>query len=202
MQKVKLDLKVQLNHGETTDQAMARTVTSPECLSASVLTICQNIEHARITEMVAELRQQSAAIHANDLSRPESMLIAQAHTLDGLFARLASKALTVGDQDSMERYMRLALKAQSQSRATLQTLGELKAPKQVAFVKQANIGNQVQVNNDGSPVRTRAKKKPKAQNELLEVEHGQRLDTRATGAAGGVDPAMAAVGAKHWADQR
>ena len=25
MQKVKLDLKVQLNHGETTDQAMART---------------------------------------------------------------------------------------------------------------------------------------------------------------------------------
>lgn len=202
MKKVKLDLKAQLNHGETTDQAMARTVTSPECLSATMLSICQNIEPAGIKEIVAELRQQSAAIHANDLSRPESMLIAQAHTLDGLFARLASKALTVGNQDSMERYMRLALKAQSQSRATLQTLGELKAPKQVAFVKQANIGNQVQVNNDGSPVRTRAKKKQKAQNELLEVEHGQRLDTRATGSAGGVDPAMAAVGAKHGAGQR
>lgn len=196
MQKVKLDLKVQLNHGETTDQAMARTVTSPECLSASVLTICQNIEHARITEMVAELRQQSAAIHANDLSRPESMLIAQAHTLDGLFARLASKALTVGDLDCMERYMRLALKAQSQSRATLQTLGELKAPKQVAFVQQANIGNQVQVNNDSSS-RTRAKKKPKAQNELLEVEHGERLDARATGTASGVDSPVAALEAQH-----
>ena len=83
MKKVELDLRVQLNHGESTDQAMARTVTNPECLSASVLTICQNIDHARITEMVAELRQQSAAIHADDLSRPESMLIAQAHTLDG-----------------------------------------------------------------------------------------------------------------------
>lgn len=59
----------------------------------------------------------------------------------------------------------------------MQTLGELKTPKQVAFVKQANIGNQVQVNNgiQKKPVRTRKTKK--AQNELLEVEHGERLDT-------------------------
>ncbi len=202
MKKVELDLKVQLSHDETADQAMARTVTNPECLSASVLTICQNIDHARITEMVAELRQQSAAIHADDLSRPESMLIAQAHTLDGLFAKLATQALTVGNLDGMERYMRLALKAQNQSRATLQTLGEIKAPKQIAFVKQANIGNQVQVNNDGSPARSRARKKPKAPNELLEVEHGERLDTRAAGSASGADPAMAPMGEKHRAGQR
>ena len=200
MQKVTLDLKVQMNHGETADQAMARTVTSPECLSASVLTICQNINQARITEMVAELRQQSAAIHANDLSRPESMLIAQAHTLDGLFAKLASKALTVGDLDGMERYMRLALKAQSQSRATLQTLGELKAPKQVAFVQQANIGNHVQVNNEGSSSRSRASKHKITPNELLEVGHGERLDTRAAGSAGGADPAMASLGGEYRAN--
>lgn len=201
MEKVELDLKVQLNQGETTNQAMARTVTNPECLSASVLTICQNIDHAKVTEMLAEIQQQAAAIHADDLSRPESMLIAQAHTLDGLFAKLATQALTAGNLDGMERYMRLALKAQNQSRATLQTLGELKAPKQIAFVKQANIGNQVQVNNESSPVRTRAKKKPKAPNELLEVEHGERLDTRAQSSAGGADPAMAPLGEKHRADQ-
>lgn len=200
MKKVELDLRVQLNHGESTDQAMARTVTNPECLSASVLTICQNIDHARITEMVAELRQQSAAIHADDLSRPESMLIAQAHTLDGLFAKLATQALTVGNLDGMERYMRLALKAQNQSRATLQTLGELKAPKQIAFVKQANIGNQVQVNNESGSARTHARKNKKEPNELLEVEHGERLDSRAAGSAGGADQAMAALGEEHWAD--
>ncbi len=199
---IKQDLQVELHPNETSDQAMARTVTNPECLSASVLTICQNIDHAKITEMVAELRQQSAAIHADDLSRPESMLIAQAHTLDGLFAKLATQALTAGNLDGMERYMRLALKAQNQSRATLQTLGELKAPKQIAFVKQANIGNQVQVNNEGSPARTRAKKKPKAPNELLEVEHGKRLDARAAGSTSGADSAMAPVGAKHRAGQR
>lgn len=197
MGKVELDLNVQLNQGETTNQALARRVTNPECLSASVLTICQNIDHAMIKEMVAELRQQSAAIHADDLSRPESMLIAQAHTLDGLFAKLASQALTVRNLDGMERYMRLALKAQSQSRATLQTLAELKTPKQIAFVKQANIGNQVQVNNGNSPARARAKKKPKAPNELLEVQHGERLDTRATSTASGADSSMATMEAQH-----
>lgn len=199
---MKQTLQVELRHGEANERALARTVTSPECLSASVLTICQNIQHTQINEMIAELKQQTAAVQSNDLSRAEGMLIAQAHTLDGLFARLTSNALTSTDMDKLERYMKLALKAQNQARATLQTLGELKAPKQVAFVKQANIGNQVQVNNDGSPARSRAKKKPKAPNELLEVEHGERLDARTAGAAGGADPTMAPVGAKHRTDQR
>jgi len=55
MKKVKLDLRVQLNRDKSTDQAMARTVTEPEYLSASMLTICRNIDHDRITEMVAEI---------------------------------------------------------------------------------------------------------------------------------------------------
>lgn len=73
----KQDLQVELRSNETTDQVMARTVTSPECLSASVLTICQNIDRSQITKMVSELKQQTAAIHADDLSRAESMLIVQ-----------------------------------------------------------------------------------------------------------------------------
>ncbi|RJG09291.1 hypothetical protein D3879_22720 [Pseudomonas cavernicola] len=97
--------------------------------------------------------------------------------------------------------MRMSLKAQNQCRATLQTLGELKTPKQIAFVRQANIGNQVQVNNNGSkPARTRKTKK--AQNEVLEAEYGERLDTRATGTAGNADSAMATLGKKHRADKR
>lgn len=198
--KIENELRVELKHGETTDQAMARTVTSPECLSASVLTICQNI--SKITEMVDELRQQTAAIHSDDLSRAECMLISQAHTLDGLFAKLASQALTAGQLDVAERYMRLALKAQNQARATLQTLGEIKAPKQIAFVKQANIGNQVQVNNDDNPARSRAKKNQKAPNKLLEVKHGERLDTRAQGSASRDNQAMAPLGEEHRTDQQ
>jgi hypothetical protein len=190
---IEMDLEVELRQGETTNQAMARTVTSPECLSAGVLTICQNVDRSEINGMVAELRQQTAAVRADDLSRAESMLMAQAHTLDGLFAKLTTNALTSPDMDRLERYMKLALKAQNQARATLQTLGDLKAPKQIAFVQQANIGNQVQVNNGSDTPRTHARKNKKAPNELLEVQHGERLDTRATGPASRADQAVATL---------
>ena len=48
------------------------------------------------------------------------------------------------------------MRAQGQCRATLQTLGELKNPRQVAFVKQANIANGYQqVNNSDTYMHTR-----------------------------------------------
>ena len=43
-------LQVKLLPGESTSQAMARNVISPECLSASVLTICQSIDRSQFTE--------------------------------------------------------------------------------------------------------------------------------------------------------
>lgn len=134
---MELNLRTEIRPEESNSQALARVATTPEILSASVLTICQNVDHSQITDMVSEISKQSAAIHNGDLTRTESMLIAQAHTLDGLFAKLASKALSDDRIDMLERYMRLALKAQNQARATLQTLVELKTPKQFAFVKQA-----------------------------------------------------------------
>jgi hypothetical protein len=148
-----------LQSNEDPLRSLARVAVNPECLSASVLTLCQKLDPNIINEMVDELKRQSALVHANDLSRAESMLTAQAHTLDGLFARLTHNALTCGDFEQQERYMKLAFRAQSQARATLQTLAELKVPKQIAFVEQANIGNQVQVNNGGALEPTRARKR-------------------------------------------
>lgn len=189
--------KISRREGETSSQAMARVSLTPECLSAMVLLDSKMMGALDVTAVVDELRLQTAALNSGDMSRAESMLLAQAHTLDSLFAQFAGRALRTRQLDDLESYMRLALKAQNQARATLQTLGELKAPKQVAFVKQANIGNQVQVNNDSSPARTRTRKNSKAPNELLEVQHGKRLDTRATGAAGRIDSAVAAVETEH-----
>jgi hypothetical protein len=141
----------------------------------------------------------------------EDMLLAQAHTLDGLFAALATRAAMGTTVAVIEIYLRLALKAQSQSRATLQTLGELKAPKQVAFVGQANIGHQVQVNNgtsgpsttpEANTPRPRAGENKTAQNKLMEADHEQRLDTRTTGTASGDDSTLETVAAQHRAHQR
>jgi hypothetical protein len=70
------------------------------------------------------------------------MLTAQAHTLDAIFnplARIASSNLNGGSLETVHTVMRLALKAQSQSRSTIKTLAEIKNPSHVAFVKQANI---------------------------------------------------------------
>lgn len=178
----------------------AQHVMSPELLSASVITACHKLDNSQIAGYVTELRQQANAIHADDMSRPETMLIAQAHALDGLFAKLTNRAFSVSSLDVMERYMRLALKAQNQTRTTLQTLAELKAPKQVAFVRQANIGNQVQVNNGTVP--TRAREIRNEPNELLEVTYGERLDARTASAPSGVDTTMEAVGEKHRSCKR
>ncbi len=190
-------LKVSLRDSETPSQAMARVALTPECLSAAVLVDSKVMGDVDATEVVNELRRQTAAINSGDLTRAEDMLLAQAHTLDNLFAQLTGRALRSQQRDGLESYMRLALKAQNQARATLQTLAELKAPRQVAFVQQANIGNQVQVNNGTAGQSTRTRKSAKAPNELLEVKHGERLDTRATGAAGRIDSAVAAVETEH-----
>ncbi|WP_417775255.1 hypothetical protein [Stutzerimonas xanthomarina] len=192
---MEINQQVEPRHKKPSDPTIARKATSPEFLSATVLTTCHKLDHAQITELVTELKQQTAAVHTDDMSRPESMLIAQAHALDGLFAKLANRAFSVKSLDVMERYLRLALKAQNQTRTTLQTLAELKAPKQVAFVRQANIGNQVQVNNGTVP--TRAREIQNEPNELLEVTYGERLDTRTASAPSGADTTMETVGAKH-----
>ena len=65
--------------------------------------------------------------------------------------------------------MRLSLKAQSQCAQTIRVLNELKSPKNVAFIQQANLANgHQQVNNYP------ARKNENEQNELLErAEHEQ-----------------------------
>ena len=93
------------------------------------------------------------------------------------------------------------MKAQAQSRATITALVDLKYPRQATFVKQANIAHgPQQVNNEtsgSSPTSTgaHAGKTEAEQNELLEDASHERthLDTGATPAATGGDPAVEAL---------
>jgi|WetSurMetagenome_2_1015567.scaffolds.fasta_scaffold32360_3 hypothetical protein len=82
------------------------------------------------------------------------MLAAQAAALNAMFRELARRAsLNMGEYlDASERYMRLALKAQGQCRATLEMLAAMKNPP-VVFARQANINNggQQRVNNGAQP---------------------------------------------------
>jgi hypothetical protein len=93
------------------------------------------------------------------------------------FATLAYRANKSQYMDNLEQYMRLALKAQSQCRATFETLALLKNPP--VFARQANIAAQQVVNNVTITQPSRAGNLETRQNELLEVPHGERLERRA-----------------------
>jgi hypothetical protein len=128
------------------------------------------------------------------------LLTAQAHTLDGIFNYLARKAVHADYLNQYETYLRLGLKAQSQCRATLETLAAIKNPKPVAFVQQANIAHgPQQVNNEAAqPAEaSRARETEKQPNRLLEKQNDERLDTGTQGATGFPDSALETVGAIH-----
>jgi hypothetical protein len=155
-------------------------------------------------ELHEALLDVAGKIHDGDMRRAETMLIAQAHTLDTLFTRLTMRALlnieagngpTTGDT-----YMRLALRAQSQCRATLEALSVIKnAPHPATFAKQLNIANgpqQVVNNGTAEPAGDQPSEKAESpQTRLLEHQpHEQLLDTRTASAPGAGDPQMEAVG--------
>jgi len=141
--------------------------------------------------MAQELQRQNVQLASGNLQGMEEMLLAQANTLDTVFTALLRKAAGAPLLPQMEGYMRLALKAQAQARATVETLAEIKNPAPVAFVRQANIGQAVQVNNGPQPARERGIE----QNELSGGDYVLRADRRTPAVAGKIDSPVETVGA-------
>ena len=127
-----------------------------------------------------------------DLRGAEAVLTSQAAALNAIFTRLAGRAEHAEYLDHMDRFMRLALKAQSQCRATLETLALLKNPP--VFARQANIAHGPQQVNNRLTL-ARAGDSESEQNKLLEKGHGERLDTQTASTSSASDKAMAPVGA-------
>ena len=114
-----------------------------------------------------------------------------------IFNNLARRAINAEYMDNLDRYLKLALRAQSQCRATWEALATIKNPLVMGYVRQANIAHgPQQVNNasatpDGAP---RAGENPNLQNKLLEENDGERLDPGTASTPGRADPVMATVG--------
>ncbi|CUA99908.1 hypothetical protein [Thiomonas bhubaneswarensis] len=153
-----------------------------------------------LTAMHERMMTAAADASGGELGALERMLSAQAQTLNVMFTELARRAaLNMGEHlDATETYLRLAFKAQAQSRATVEALAEIKNPRAVAFVKQANIAQQQQVNN-GTP-RVEDSPKPANEQSCLEAPNEwSTLDTRAKTTPARSNPAMETVGAVHRA---
>jgi len=149
-----------------------------------------------LSELANELSSQVHALEDGDLTGAEAMLIAQAHTLDAIFNTMAINVSDGGYLKKLDLYLKLALRAQSQCRATWETVATIKNPPMVGYVGQANIAHgPQQVNNALAPAYapSPALENETLQNELLEAKDGERLDFGAKSQACGADPAMAAV---------
>ena len=150
--------------------------------------------------LTVELQRQIVAVNKGDMRKVESLLVAQAFTLDAIFNDLARCAKGQEYLRQFEANLKLALRAQAQCARTLETLATIKNPP-VVFAKQANVANNQQIN-----VGTQAGPPPASQppaTPQLEHTHGTYLDAGTTAKAIGDNPAVATVAEIHrTADSR
>ena len=149
----------------------------------------------KLADSISALGEKITTIQNGDMQSIEAMLIGQAHALQTMFVSLGRQAASKTSLPQYTAFMNLALKAQSQSRATIQALIELKYPKQATFVKQANIANGIQQVNNVTSTHTHAHAKEieNLPNELLSEMNNETLDTSGTATTSRVNKAMATV---------
>ena len=175
---------------------MARVAVTPTTQAAVTAIgglLGQGFEEVELDALKDELATYARAAQAGDLSRNEAMLSAQATTLDLLFNKLTRQAVGhIGTSaETVSHYLKLALRAQGQCRATAETLHEMKYPQAVSFVQQANIAHGPQLVNNCP----RADEPRNTQNELLEALPSERMDTGATRTPTSGSTPLDAVGA-------
>lgn len=196
--------------GTTSDEtalSFAKLMISPEMASFRVITNRERhelMDQLDTPALIEVLRQQTCAVHTGDLRTAEAMLMNQAMALQSLFVKLTETGLQSSLLRQQETALRLALKAQSQCRATLETLANIKNPP-VVYAKQANVttGPQ-QINNGPQAAPTGAREKIFEENKLKELGHEKQqwMETGAAGAAGGTHQGAKALAAVHRPEKR
>lgn len=176
---------------------LAQTILSPAVNAGHAVRKWSGLEGTPFDRgLLVELEAQIAAIASGKSDRPAEIMAAHIETLDALFYSLLGNAHAYRGNPMMAEKIRLALKVQSQIRATVQALADLKNPRPVAYVQQANIAHGPQQINNGLSVAWPAEVVNGIQpSELLEARNDTRLDTPTTGATSSVDTQLEAVDA-------
>jgi hypothetical protein len=191
--------KINIPSGPSDDdkgRAYANFILSPELAAYRIVRMMQpkNLAEDIDTPALLEfLRGQASTVKAGDLGQAEAMLINQASALQALFVRLCERSMQQEHLSNLEGLLRLALRAQSQCRATLEALAIIKSPPTV-YARQANVTTGPQQINNSLALHQGGQENRNKQNQLLEEQLEQRMDSGAEGAAGIGDSAMAALG--------
>ena len=191
---------------ESSEKSLARVVAevafstyATNALTTQAFT--DNFGELDMQECIGVMKERQAKIRGGNLTSLENMLTAQAITLNALFNKLAQRSgLNMGEHlVAADTYMRLALKAQSQCRSTIEAINEIKNPSSApTFVKQANIGNAVQVNNgqqnrSSTHAHARMEKNQTEPNKLLAADQPATLSTLTGGVINDLDSRKAAA---------
>lgn len=131
-------LLVEQTTNETGAQALARKLLEPQFRHAHSAAayagkaLGSNIEGPGIMDYADHFRAVVGKAEAGDLALASRLLVSQALTLDAMFTELSRRAaINMAEYiDAAERYGRLALKAQANSRATLEALAKLHQPRE------------------------------------------------------------------------
>lgn len=174
----------------------AKLITSAELAAYRVIGMMQPkhlAEGIDAPTMLATLRDQAAEVQGGDLAHAEAMLINQASSLQALFVRLSERAMEQTQMPNLEGFMRMALRAQSQCRATLETLAAIKNPP-VIYARQANVTTGPQQINNGTAAPTRTREIETVQTQQSGGSDELLPDTRASGDASRVNSTLETLG--------
>lgn len=131
-------LKVEQARGETDGAALARVMLAPEArhghaASTFVAPLLSGLaDKPELGDYTNQMQIAGDKAVAGEMAFASRTLAAQAITLDAMFTELARRAAAnMGEYiNAAERYARLALKAQANSRATLEALAKLHQPRE------------------------------------------------------------------------
>lgn len=175
----------------------AEILNMPAAQNARVMQAWGGVGDVELSDIRNELVESTKKVFRGDQNKLKSLLFGQAVALQAIFTRLAGMAARADYLPQLEPQLRLALKAQSQSRATLETLAMVMNPP-VVYARQANFANGHQQVNNGAAVLGDGAGAPRQQSQhtqLLEDTHGERMDVGAAAAPVAADSPLEAVGA-------
>ena len=175
--------------GESREQAIARTMISPTLQSAATINEYVNSPVDLDLQAIIDCLEKEVSLVKNgNFDSIEQMLLVQAYTLDAIANNMFRRSKSQEYMSNLESYMKLGLKLQSQSRANLEALVNMKNPK--THLNQTNIAHVQQVNNGI------------AQSKLMEKLDGERLDFGKAETPVRSDQELETVGEQHRAKNK
>lgn len=137
-----LQTKVELEPGESGEAKIADMIVSPTHRAAFMHYVLaaklfgpgkgKPDQRPGVEAMIERLESDRSAVASGDLGLASNLLASQAQILDALFTDFMHRSLENAGEypEAMQRYMSLAMKAQMQSRSTLDSLIRLHQPRE------------------------------------------------------------------------